>query len=292
MKKLFAVLLALGMLFAFAACGRDKPVPTTTEPASVTTETKAPSVTAETEPSDIPETEPPSESETETTVAEGPVDPTTLNSDKAALVAYFNEAANRVRSEKPAFTYEMTNKVINPKIVGGIASILNPVIPRIVSKLMPGDTEYFNMAKGKDNSEHFLSLEKATASSLKPGDVTSIRAEKSGANYVITVKLGSATNPKKGGASAYSRLFQIKTSKELLDDISGEDDKISGDYNNITLKYNSGNVVMTVDAQGRVQGLTGGFDVKAEAKEMKMYGFTVNFNCDQTSRIAAKKFTW
>lgn len=287
MKKALAILLALGLLCAFAACGGDGP-PEPEEPTSDIVVTEPGAVTT-----DPPETESESETtepESETTTDEGPVDPTTL--DTPALVEYFNEAANRVRTEKPAFTYEMTNKVINPKIVGGIASILNPVVPRLVGKLMPGDTEVTSIKKGQDNSENFLSLEKATASSLRAGDVTSINAVKSGSGYVITVKIGNAKNPRKGGNSAFSRLFEIKTPQELLDEISGEDDKISGDVNNITLEYHSASVVMTVDAQGRVTGLTGGFDVKATAESMKMYGFNVNFHCDQTSRIAAKNFTW
>ena len=297
MRKVFAILLALCLLCAFAACNRNNP-PEPTDPTSDITET-APDTTPviappqESEPGTEPvttiTTEPPTEPET---TATEPAEKLPTEMSKAELVEYFNKCANRVRSERPGFTYEMTNKIANPKIVGGIASILNPVVPRIVAKLMPGDTEYFPMKRGQDNSEHFLSLQKATASSIKAGDVTSIQAAKSGTGYVITVRLGSATNPLKDGNSAYSRLFQIKTPKELLEEISGEDNKISGDYNNITLDYFNGNVVMTVDAQGRVTGLTGGFDVKAVAQDMKMYGFTVNFHCDQTSRIVAKDFSW
>ena len=290
MKKFFAVLLALGVLCAFAACGGGNDETTTTDPLTtepITTTTEPGTTTPEPDTS----TTEPGPDVSGTTAQDGPVDPTTLNNDKAALVNYFNEAANRVRTEKPAFTYEVTNTIINPKL-SGFAGILNPIVSAVVKSLMPGDVEPYPMKKGQDNSEHFLSLEKATASSLKAGDVTSIQAVKSGANYVITVKLGSAVNPAKGGASAYSRLFEIKTPKETLDKISGEDGRISGDPNNVKLEYHSGNVVMTVDAQGRVTGISGGYDVRATAVDMKMLGMTVDFNCDQTSRIAAKGFAW
>ena len=287
MKKFFAVLLALGMLCAFAACGGGNDETTTTDPLTTEpiTTTNEPDTTTP-EP-DTSTTEPGPEV---SDAAQGaPVDPTTL--DKAALVNYFNEAANRVRTEKPAFLYEMTNKIIDPKL-SGFAGILNPIVKAVVNSLMPGDTESYPMKRGQDNSEHFLSLEKATASSLKTGDVTSIRAEKSGTGYTITVKLGSAVNPAKNGASAYSRLFEIKTPKETVDKISGEDGRITADPNNVKLDYHSGIVVMTVDAQGRVTGLTGGFDVKAVATDAKMIGMTVDFSCDQTSRIVAKNFVW
>jgi len=292
MKKALAILLALSVLCAFAACGGNNP-PDPDEPTSEITEiepgtTAAVINTSETEPDS--ETETTTEQDAVTTTEAGPVDPTAL--DKAALVSYFNEAANRVRTEKPAFTYEVTNTIVNPQTQGGIAGLFSGIISNLIEKMMPGTTSIYKLKKGESNDEHFLSLLKATASSLKTGDVSSIKAEKSGDDYVITVRLGKATNPADGGASAYSRLFEIKTPQQTLDNIAKENSLVSGDAKNVTLEYHSGNAVMTVDAQGRVQSLRGGYDVNASAKEVKMAGSKTNFTCQQTSRIAAKGFAW
>jgi len=292
MKKVFAILLALSLVCAFAACNRNN-TPDPTDPTDLIEDT-TPVIAdiSETEP--VSETEPTTEPVSETETTAEPTTEAAKTPDKMStpeLVDYFNQCANRVRNEKPAFTYELTNTILNPKTQGGVGSLISPIVRSLIEKKMPGTTDVYPMKKGENNTENFLSLN-AAASSLKAGDVTSIQAVKSGQGYVITVKLGNAVNPANGGGSAYSRLFEIRTPQQTLDAITEENSAVTGDVNNVKLEYHSGNVALTVDAEGRVTGLTGGYDLKAIATDVKIIGFTTTFTCDQTSRIVAKGFTW
>ena len=291
MKRVLTLLLTLALatcaLAAFAACDKT-PELEVTEPVVVIEDetTEAPSVETEppeetTEP-DI-ETEPPEETTAEPEAA--PADPTKMN--KEELVAYYNDAVNAVRAAKPAYTKEERLKVndFSSSILGGM---LDGLLKGVVKNAMPGDPEYSAKKKGESNVDHFF-IEQAT-SAVKASDVASITAKKDGANYVITITMGKEVNPERRGNSRYSRVFQVQTRQDVLDNLAGNG--LTGDAKNCTLTYRDGKAVVTINEKGQIIRASTGFYVDADAKNMKISIFNPDIVAYQQSNWEYTAFTY
>ncbi len=146
--RLLAMLLALSFVFTLAACGDEKEELTTT-PANGETTTAAEVIDADTSTTDAGTTDPnestePSETETGTesttgddtttgtnTVTTKPSKPTTV----AEIVAYYNAAANKVRSGEATYSLKTTNiigKITSPN--SGIEGLANRIVPMFDQK--------------------------------------------------------------------------------------------------------------------------------------------------------------
>jgi len=284
MKRVLILLLALCTLVAFAACNKT-PDLEVTEPLFTT---EAPETDPPEETTDLEEeTEPPEETteEDEAIAVATPLDPTALN--KEELIDYYNAAVNAVREARPAYSKTEVLKVNDFKtsILGGAADSL---ISGVVKKAMPGDPDYSARKKGEDNTDHFFILQPVSA--VRAGDVKSISAKKEGSNYVISITMGSEVNPEKGGASRYSRVFQIQTRRDVLDNLA--ENGLTGEVNNCTLTYRDGFVKITVNEQGRIIRASTGFFVDVEGKKMKIAFFNPDITAYQQSNWEYTNFVY
>ena len=298
MKRILVLLLALAMILTvFAACKKTpavEPTEPVVNPDDYTTEAPA-----ETEPIELPNadddvTEPPEEITTEepattlpgeTTTVAPAADPTTMN--KEELIKYYNDAINKVRSDKPGYTRTEVLKVNDFKtnIAGGIADGL---IKPIVKNMMPGDPEESKKNKGESNVDHFYHPQQTSA--VKASDVASYSAKKEGANYVITLTLGKEDNPVPNGQSKYSRMMFIQTRQQVLDQLAGGG--LTGDANNVVMTYRDGKSTITVNEKGQIIKASCGFFVDVTGKNMKISIFNPDIDAFQQSNWEYTGFTW
>jgi hypothetical protein len=198
--------------------------------------------------------------------------------EKAELIRFFNDAANEVRSKRPKITGWVVNQITSLK-----AGVVPEALTRpIIKALMPGDREDNSAAKGAENSDVFLAEEKAYASKLREGDVTSYKVAKSGANYVITLNIKNHTNPPKGDVNAYGRVFDFQTPRQLKEELGS---MATVDEKNVQLNYHDGYVTMTVNSSGKVVKTVSDFQVKAYATDAKIAVFKVNVEATQHSHV-------
>ena len=305
LSSILAILLALAMVAAFAACGGGKDDPTPTEPDDITTEeiiTTEPDtedVIATTAPDDDITTEEPATGDDATTVdGETAVDgadefapPANLNTlSKDEQLAYFNKVVNNVRTAKPGFKTDYLEELGKMEFTG-VVSAVSGIIDSIKKQLMPGEWKYETVAKSADNKGKFMS-ENANASDLKVGDVASITSTKSGSNWVIKVNIVTETNPAKGTGSAHSRIMPIASRQEVLDSITDISSLISADVNDATLRYNSAYATVTVNEKGQVIAGEYFFKVDAKANNVKISFIGTNVTAPQSTKKIYHDFVW
>ena len=296
MKRILVLLLALALaVTAFAACNKTpdadptEPVDasefSTTEPGEtdLPEETSAPDETSLIDATSVDETTAEADPSETTTAAAS--DPTAMN--KTQLIQYYNDAINLVRSAKPGYTRNEVLKINNFKtsLLGGA---IDGLINGVVKNVMPGDPEVESKSKGASNVDHFYHPHQTSA--VRESDVSSITAKKEGANYVITLKLGSETNPAQGGASKYSRAMFIQTRQEVLDSLSNSG--LTGDVNNVTLTYHDGQSTITVNDKGQIIKASCGFFVDVDGKDMHIAVFNPDIVAYQQSDWTYSGFSW
>ena len=288
MKRILVLLLALCTLLAFTACGdasEEETKPVISDETTAATES-APETTVPEETTTLEETTTVPDTTTEAaTTTTAPSDPTSMS--KEQLIVFYNNAVNAVRAARPAYTRVEVLKInsVKTSLAGGMLDgLLNP----IVKNLMPGEPKPTSKKKGDSNADHFF-IEQQT-SAVKASDAASISAKKDGANFVITLSLGSETNPAKMGASKYSRVFQIQTREELLESLAK--DGLTADVNNTSLLYRDGKVVVTINDKGQIIEAHAEFFVDANAKQAKLSMFTFDLTAYQQSNWDYTGFTY
>ena len=285
LSSVLAILLTLGLLVTFAACKTDDPPvepETTTE--EVTADITAVLAPEETEPE---ETEPETEPEAPEDDFAPPADLNTLG--KAEQLAYFNKAVNRVRTEKPGFT-EQFSKIISDLTFTGVVRLAQSLIDDLIAGLTGADDPKVH-APGTDNQGKFLS--EITPFELQSGDISSISAQKSGDNWVMTVKIIQETNPAKPTGSANARAYAIASRQEVLDEITGFSSAITASVNDATLRYNSGTINLTINSQGQVIAGDYRFLVDATANNVKLISIiTTNVTARMTTTNKYSNFKW
>ena len=291
MVTLLAFLLAAGLLFGFAGCSNDDPAnDLTTEEASLDfTADQTEPITVDVAASEADIT---TEAATETTTeaaTEGDAPPANLNTlSQAEQLEYFNKAVNRVRTERPGYSRTEQLKIESMNFTGVVRAVQG-IINNIASNLMPGDLKSNTMAKGQNNQENWMS-EGANASSLRTQDITSINSRKDGDNWVIEVRIRDSVNPNKTDSSI-ARIAAIQTREEILKAITDEG-PIDADPNKATVRYHGGYARVTVNAEGQVIAGANGFDVTAEANDVKITFISTNATFAQTSRWTYSNFNW
>jgi len=305
MKKrisiVLAVLLSIGLLFGLAACGSNGGAPeptsaayeangetapagneveTTMEDGQSTTQAAEEGETAQDETTAAPD-----ESTTEAaTAAEGAKSPAEMN--RAELVAYYNDAINLVRTQRPGFTRVETLRI--DSVETSLGSVANWIIDRGKDLFMPGNPETVVYPKGADNLEHFANWHQV--SQLQPSDVASASARRSGENYVITITLGRETNPTANGSNGYSRMFSIITREDILRELDGF---ATADPNRATMVYHGGRVEYTINPQGQIIAGSIRFQVEMEAVDVRAFFLTAEtLTAKQTSSHAYSNFIW
>jgi len=244
MKRILALMLSAALLLAFAACGKTKPAATEETPEETEVTTTAPEETSSEEEStaeeetSAPDDETSKTAETETTTAKIP-------QTKEELVAYFNEVVNRVKAEKPGFTWTQQNIVSNIASSSGFIQSAAGMAMRFVSldvEPMP------SAAKGADHNADFNVRGQAWSSRLTPQAVSKISLADKGAAWELRVDL----KPEKRDSLAvnppdhdHGKIFTVMT----YDEIHGAIDSYAsiGKMEYFAPSYHDSWAVLTID---------------------------------------------
>lgn len=254
MKKILAVLLALAMVFAFAACGGKQEDPTepdttaaieepTSEDASVPESSVVDSSEATSEgtseDASAPESSVAESSEAASEAGKG------LNSeDAAAVVAFYNAAVNATKDKAPKGNSKMKLVDGSLKGDGAIGALLKVLEPAAVKAL----------AKNSNPTDHIPGNE----TELLVTDVKSATATSK--NGVTTVKItlkdqvdGSDGDPHNGGSVARG-IGTLGSIDGALGEIGAE---LSSGRDTVKLTYNNAYLNVKIDeATGKITGGT------------------------------------
>ena len=269
MKKILAVLLALSMLFAFAACGGNNEETTTTAAPETTTE--APAADETTAPA-ADETTAPAADETtaagETTTEAAPAGEMTA----ADFVAFYN--AETAKAAKGSYKYNRNCSYVNPIDVGNMTNALNKVIKMIdensdlnsvVGGFLGIGTKTGNFPKDEPDDDYQLKAAKLTEADLK---------NFSYADGVYSFTIANAANPKKTNATPISRFTNDFITHEEVDE--GIKDAAGSLVTLIStdVKYTNIKVKVTV-AEGKITAISYEYDFAATL-ELKILVGKVN----------------
>ncbi|MBO5859853.1 MAG: hypothetical protein J6R20_08790 [Clostridia bacterium] len=207
MKKILAVLLALSMLFAFAACGGNNEPETTTAPVEESTEAPA----------------------TDAPVADTPVvdDPSAVVDPSAAapagemtaaqFAAFLN--AETAKAVKGSYKFNRTCSYVNPIDVGNMTDALNKVIKMVdknsdLSSVVGGflgiGTKTGTFPKDTPDDDYQIKASKVTEA-----DLADFKYDAATGTYSFTI--ANANNPKKTNATALSRFTNDFITHEEVD---------------------------------------------------------------------------
>lgn len=274
LAKLIALMMALVLVFSFAACGGDKdeqPSDTTNEAVVNTEDTATPDATGDTAASDgTSDTAAPGEpGDTAAPGSTNKTDPpapggVAAPTDKAAGVKLYNDALGKVSSTTTYVDRKLTKK-----------------------KIMGIDLDTFGdvsgtFAKGSGNVNVKLSA-------LSAGDVKDYSYTTSGNNYVMTFELGTvkgSTNLKHGNGGYMYFLTMDEVEKTVLDIgniLSGGNFEIEMFKDKSTIELQGGKLVVTVDKNtGKMSKATLTFKevIEGKCKAAITGPFAVNATAD------------
>ncbi len=265
LKKAVAALMAIAMIFSFAACG-DKPeeaqtttaapetttqaVETTTAPSATEESTTEESTTEETTVEIVTTTAAPTTQATTTaapTTTKAPATTTkkaetttkkaAVPAKKAEIVALYNQAAAAAASAKPGYSKTNVTALSNLKM-GALAKI--NLVRETVGDFLGEGTTTSTVKKGSFNG---TTLVKST---LKESDVLSATCTPSadGKYYDIKITVKNETNPSKSG-SALSRFTKdFKDTKEIRDGLT----EAGAGVDDITVKTTSVVITARIEA--------------------------------------------
>ncbi len=215
------------------------PVESTAAPAESTAapvESTAAPVTLPPETTAAPVTEPPTEA---------PKTPDMMSADE--LLAYYNETLNRVKSENLGFNKSKLTSILDLQLSNSAA---NTLVGFVKGMLLKDTADETSVAKGQSGKDVFSPPGKDYVSILKPEDVTNVKCEKSGNNYVITVNVVGETNPAEG--SAMSRGFDFMTVDDVMN-IYAPKVGATVARENVEVVFSDCYGVLTVGANGQIQ---------------------------------------
>ncbi len=262
MKKLLALLMALALVFSLAACG-GKEEPETTAP-EVTDAVE--DVVIESDETTLADVEAVTE---ETTVEETTVEETTAAAEMTAeeFVEFFNAETAKI-AKNGKYTANRECKYTKNIDVGGATDTLNSIIKGIDSNAsldsVVGDFLGIGTKKANIPAEEFDDDYKVKAASLKAADLGSFKASEG----VYTFTLADATDPKKTGATPFSRFTNdFITHEEVVEGIAGFTTAIK--VNSTKVNYKSIKVEVTVE-EGKITDIeySYAFDAKLGLKAL------------------------
>ena len=270
MKKILAVLLALSMLFAFAACGGNNEPETTTAPVEESTDAPVVEDPSVADPSVAdPSTADPSVADP-SAVDPSAAAPTAMPEGTEAIVAYFNTAINGVKTNATSV------KRLYSKISLNGATTLPSAINGIL-KLLGGADKFLGdqLAKNSKGEETYTGAQikavfpvegESYASQLTAADVKSATIAEKDGKWIITITTiadGKSSTVKHGQGHA-PKAFNVVLPGIVNDNIPGVATSIVG---TATMNYPSSTVKVTVDpTTGKVLNAT--YDLK----------WTINFD--------------
>lgn len=237
LAKIIALLMALVLVFSFAACGGDEePTETNTENAAITEDAGTSDDTADTAGSEdaSADSQTPGDSQNESK-EEGTQGGSTTGgaiakpTDKAAGVKVYNDALAKVSSTKTYVNRKLTKQ--NLTLIGDLNS-LGPV------------SESFAKGSGYVNVK---------LSSLSAGDVSSYSVSEKGDNYVMTFKLNTVNGGQdlkhgKGGYMYFLTMDEVSTVvNQIGKQIGGDSFEVSIKKDKSDISLQGGQLVVTVN---------------------------------------------
>ncbi len=257
MKKILAVLLALSMLFAFAACGGNEEPETTAAPVEESTEapaTDAPVV-------DAPSAADPSVADPSAVDPSAPAAPAG-EMTAAQFVAFYN--AESAKAAKGSYKYDRTCSYVNPINVGNMTDALNKVIKMVdensdLNSVVGGFLGIGNKTGNfpKDDPDDDYEIKGAK---LTEADLQNFKYDAATGTYSFT--LANAANPKKTNATPISRFMNDFITHEEVDE--GIKDAAGSliTLKETDVKYTNIKVTVKV-AEGKIAEITYQYDFAA-----------------------------
>lgn len=260
-KRLLAVLLALSMTATLAACSPGESDEPSTDPSISGNQPSNEETLPAGETGGASASEPSLDESTDTLPVSGDVsatqpsekqpqeekstapkadenDPTKMS--KAALINYYNTAANDAKSKAKSITKTQNQASLAkaPQINNGILeSIANTLMKAFLSDSPKSVNETYSSAAEK--KENFYVGGQSYSSKLTASDVTSATCKKSGSNYVVTLKV-------KG--SSVSKAFSTISKNQITDAVKG-----MVKFNSIDISYSDSTIQATVGPNGKLQ---------------------------------------
>jgi len=239
MKKLLCIVLALGILPALAACGREgvpvaaPEIETTAEEAVVAVEDIETTTESETAAGE----------ENAAEEAAAPEKPVTV----AEIVAFYNEAANRVKTEKPGYSF---TEQPNINYINGGAQWLVNIINSAVQREAP---QAETVAKGA-NHNNFAVPGKDWASKLDPIAVQSAACTEKGDAYEIRINMKREAQPglpKNVEEHQHGRAFKAYSHGMILGYLEGYE--YLGRIEKFAPAYHSSYILCNIDKAGHMK---------------------------------------
>ena len=268
-KKILALVMAAALLLSLSACFNVKivfpdapsgdtssdpgttaapdttvPLPSETEPSETLTDATLPT---QTEPSSAPAestTAAPAES---TTAA--PKTPDQMSNDE--LLQFFNASLNRVKSDKVGFKKSKLTSILDLQLSNSAA---NTLVGFVKNSLLSETADETTVAKGQDGTDVFSPSGKPYVSQLTMNDLTSIKCEKQGDLYIISLAVKGETNPTWNG-SIMSRGFDFMTVDDVVNIYAPKVGATVAE-NDIEVVFSDCTAKLTVTADGKVQAYT------------------------------------
>lgn len=296
--RLAALLLCLALVFSLGACGGDPQEestnPSADESINSSVENTLPAGESQTQPdeTDTQATQSTEPSETageqkeSITAAEQAGSKTTqpvkTQQDSqpktvAEIVAYYNKAANKIKTDKPGF-----HKVnVKNKFPGSSASLgIIPITPFL--DMILGE-ETTDVKKGQSSNDVFPAAGFSWSSKLDPKYVKSATCTKSGSSYNIHITLKDETNPQvgKGGYGSCMSVIDKAGAQEMMGTMLT--------IESITMQYHDGYIKATIDiATGRITYA----ELYAASKMENVKTNLATANLDIESKDTFTNFQW
>lgn len=255
-KRFLALLLALSMTAALAACSPDSTDDgTSTGPAAsnqADEETILPDETGASGETAVSEegtqataasggvtgvTKEPNQPNSENTTApKAPTDPTKMS--KEELVHYYNTAANDAKKNAKSITKTQNQaSKVSLNAPSGLNTIANFLMGAFLSDKPKAVNETY--ASAADKNANFYVAGQSWSSKLSAADLASATCKKSGGSYIVTLAV-------KGGS--VSKAFSTITKEQILEAVDG---KVK--FNKINVSYANSTIVATIGANGKLQ---------------------------------------
>ena len=165
-----------------------------------------------------------------------------------ALLTYFNDAINTVKTQKAGFRKSKLTTIKDLKLSNSMA---NTLVGFVKGALLSETEDITDVKKGQSSDSVLSPSGKSYASALTMNDIKNISAVKSGSGYVITVNLKDEQNPASDGT--FSRCMDYMTVDDV-EKIYAPKVGAAVTRSNITVKLSNSSAKLTVDANGKVTG--------------------------------------
>ena len=195
----------------------------------------------------------------------------------AEIVAYYNKAANKIKTDKPGYSKVNVKK----QFPGTKANMGVFPIPSALLNAVLGE-ETTTVKKGQSSNDIFPAAGFSWASKLTAQYVKNATCTKSGSSYKITLK--DETNPQvgKGGFGSCMSVIDKDGAQQMIGGIAT--------IKSITMQYHDGYIMATVDiATGRITYAELYAASKMENVETNLPG---KLNADVDSKETFTNFQW